>query len=109
MANRIVPIAAVAALLAVGGYALSKSRTKSPAADGNQYRVAKVERGLVKKTVSATGTLKPWSAVDIRSRAGGRVLSYSPDVLAQAESPGKAVLPIDEGSRVKKGHGYLHN
>ena len=103
MANRIVPIAVVAALVAVGGYTYSKTKSRSPAAGGNQYRVAKVERGLVKKTVSATGTLKPWSTVDIRSRAGGRVLSYAPDFVKHADDATKPALPIDEGSTVKKG------
>ena len=103
MANRIVPVIAVVALLVGGGIAVSKSVKRGPTASGNQYRTAKVERGLVKKTVSATGTLKPWSTVDIRSRAGGRVLSYAPDLVRHSDDPSKPLLPIDEGSTVKKG------
>lgn len=52
-----------------------------------QYKLAKVETGMVKKTVSATGTLTPWTTVDIKSKAGGKVLK----------------MPVDVGTVVKKG------
>jgi HlyD family secretion protein len=51
------------------------------------YRVAAVTQDMVRKTVSATGVLTPWTTVDIKSRAGGRILS----------------LLVDDGSVVKKG------
>lgn len=54
---------------------------------GNQYRVTVVKSDLVKKTVSATGILTPWKTVDIKSRAGGRLIS----------------LPVEEGKVVQKG------
>src|SRR5690348_2854156 len=38
-----------------------------------QYKVAAAATGEVEKTVSATGTLQPWTTVDIKSKAGGRV------------------------------------
>jgi HlyD family secretion protein len=45
-----------------------------------QYKFAKVTQGDVEKTISATGTLQPWSTVDIKSKAGGRVNSLLVDV-----------------------------
>ncbi|CCW35276.1 RND family efflux transporter, MFP subunit [Chthonomonas calidirosea] len=51
------------------------------------YRVAAVTQDMVRKTVSATGVLTPWTTVDIKSRAGGRIIS----------------LPVDDGTVVKKG------
>lgn len=52
-----------------------------------QYKLAKVDYGQVQKTVSATGTLQPWTSVDIKSKAGGQVL----------------YLPVDVGTIVQKG------
>jgi HlyD family secretion protein len=52
-----------------------------------QYKIAKVEKGNVKKTVSSTGTLQPWSFVDIKARAGGEL----------------RLLTVDVGDEVKKG------
>lgn len=46
---------------------------RKAAAAQTQYKIAKVSTGQVKKTVTASGTLKPWSTVDIKSKAGGRV------------------------------------
>ena len=66
------------------GYAKVKSANKQ---EVNQYRIAEVKKDLVKKTVSATGVLKAWTTVDIKSRAGGRI-----DKLA-----------VEEGTVVKKG------
>ena len=50
------------------------------AADKTQYKIAAAQFGAVKKTVSATGTLQPWSTVDIKSKAGGRVNALLVDV-----------------------------
>jgi len=71
---------------ALGIFAKSKIGIAS-ASDKKQYKTAKVEIGLVKKTVSATGVLKPWTTVDIKSKAGGRVDR----------------LLVDVGSKVKAG------
>jgi HlyD family secretion protein len=63
-------------------------RLRAPKADEKtQYKLGKAEIGMVKKTVSATGVLKPWRTVDIKSKAGGRV----------------DALLVDIGSRVTKG------
>lgn len=51
------------------------------------YRVATVTQDMVRKTVSATGVLTPWTTVDIKSRAGGKILK----------------LLVDAGTMVKKG------
>ena len=45
-----------------------------------KYKVTAVALGSVKKTISATGTLQPWSTVDIKSKAGGRVDQLLVDV-----------------------------
>jgi HlyD family secretion protein len=80
-------IATVAALAVLGGAYLAIGRRGPDTAKLTQYKVAKVERGTVRKTVSATGTLQPWTTVDIKSKAGGRVLA----------------LLVDVGTPVKKG------
>jgi HlyD family secretion protein len=69
---RIPIILAVLALLIFGVFQGLKVARKGAAAQ-TQYKIAKVSTGEVKKTVTASGTLKPWSTVDIKSKAGGRV------------------------------------
>jgi HlyD family secretion protein len=56
-------------------------------ANATQYKLTRAERGEVKKTVSATGTLQAWSTVDIKSKAGGRINE----------------LLVEVGDHVKKG------
>lgn len=83
-------------LLAIGGgalYYIPKLRAANPA-DKVQYKVAKVETNMVKKTVSATGTLQPWTVVDIKSKAGGRVDKMAVDVGAIVK-PGQVICKID--------------
>ena len=101
MIKRVLITVIVVAILVVGGLMVSKSLKSNASAGENQYRTAKVTTGLVKKTVSATGTLTPWTTVDIKSRAGGRVLDYGPDLANQ--DPKKQHIPLEEGSRIKKG------
>jgi HlyD family secretion protein len=79
-------LAAIITVTILAFFVRSKMGVAS-AADKKQYKVAKVEIGTVKKTVSATGILQPWTTVDIKSKAGGRV----DDML------------VDVGSRVKVG------
>lgn len=86
MKRVVIGIVAVAAILVVGGILRSRL-TAAKSTDKVQYRLAKIEIGTVKKTVSATGVLKPWRTVDIKSKAGGRV----------------DALLVDIGSRVTKG------
>lgn len=83
---RPVPIAltlVVAGLCTVGFLKLTAPKAKAK----TQFTLSTAVMGAVRKTVSATGTLEPWSTVDVKSKAGGRV-----DLLA-----------VDVGSRVKKG------
>ena len=86
MKRALVPIAVLVALV-LGGLYVRRMLATGTQKDVNQYRVAAVKTDLVKKTVTATGTLTPWKTVDIKSRAGGRLIS----------------LPVDEGSILKKG------
>lgn len=83
---RPVPIIITVVMIAGGAFAFAK--ITAPKEKGKtQYTLSPVTRGSVRKTVSATGTLKPWSTVDVKSQAGGRI-----DLLA-----------VDLGSVVKKG------
>jgi len=64
-----------------GGAALITARMRAVSADDKtQYKVTAAQLGAVKKTVSTTGTLQPWSTVDIKSKAGGRVNALLVDV-----------------------------
>jgi HlyD family secretion protein len=81
--------------VAVGGGLFANSKLRAAAsADKTQYKVAKVESGMVKKTVSATGTLQAWKVVDIKSKAGGRVLKMNVDV-GDIVTKGKVLAVID--------------
>src|SRR5688572_22129841 len=58
------------------------------AAEGDiEYRYAKIERGELVRSISATGALVASTMVDIKSKAGGKVVR----------------LAVDEGSIVKRG------
>jgi HlyD family secretion protein len=82
----LVPLITIAVLLA--GVALIVRSVRANAGKvQNQYRIAKVKTDTVKKTVTATGVLTPWTTVDIKSKAGGLIYK----------------LPVDAGSIVKKG------
>lgn len=52
-----------------------------------EFRYAKVEKGELVKSISATGTLVALTTVDVKSKAGGKVVR----------------LVVDEGSIVRKG------
>lgn len=85
--KRVVTIVVALAVVVAGGW-WAWARMRAPKANQQtQYKLGAVEIGTVKKTVSATGTLKPWRTVDIKSKAGGRV----------------DALLVDIGSRVTKG------
>jgi HlyD family secretion protein len=87
MIKRVLATLAVLGVLIWGGVFITRSLRASAAKDQIQYRVANVKREEVKKTVTATGILTPWTKVDIKSRAGGRVIS----------------LPVEPGTIVTKG------
>lgn len=52
-----------------------------------EYRYAKVEKGTITRSISATGLIVALTTVDVKSKAGGKVVR----------------LAVDEGSVVKKG------
>jgi HlyD family secretion protein len=78
--KRAVIIVITLAVLIGGGVLIARSMNSGSAKDKTQYRFTEVKKDLVKKTVTATGVLKPWTVVDIRSRAGGRVMDYAFDI-----------------------------
>ncbi|MDX1934620.1 MAG: efflux RND transporter periplasmic adaptor subunit [Capsulimonadales bacterium] len=79
----------IVVLIAVVGGIFFFTRQQSAAsskAGVTQYKVAKVETGEVKKTVSASGTLQAWNVVDIKARTGGEL----------------SLLRVDVGDEVRK-------
>lgn len=91
--KRTLPIVIVLVFFVVAGGLFFASRSKSAGAGGaTQYKLAKAETGQVKKTVSATGILQPWTVVDIKSKAGGRVDALLVDVGAEVRKGQKLVL-----------------
>src|SRR5262245_46701469 len=91
--KRIITIAITLVVVIVAGVWVAKSRAAAPT-EKTQFKIAKAEVGTVKKTVSATGTLQPWRVVDIKSKAGGRILRLG-DMTKNTH--------VDVGSIVKKG------
>src|SRR5438067_1647961 len=87
MVKRIITIIAVVGALIAGSVFVAKTLGAAATPPGNQYRLGVIETGTVKKTVTATGTLQAWTTIDIKSRAGGRILK----------------LAVEEGKVVKKG------
>lgn len=85
--KRLVVIGIIIALVVVGGVLYGAHVRAASAAQATQYVLSVVTEGPVRKTVSATGTLQPWSTVDVKSKAGGTV----------------NVLAVDVGSVVSKG------
>jgi HlyD family secretion protein len=61
-------IVIIGVLFSVVGWVRSRNNAST-----TQYVVQKASRGNVRKVVSATGTVQPWTVVDIKSKAGGRV------------------------------------
>jgi HlyD family secretion protein len=86
-------LAAIILVAVVALFARSKMGVAS-AADKKQYKLAKIEVGTVKKTVSATGILQPWTMVDIKSKAGGRVDKLLVDVGTKVKA-GQVLAQID--------------
>lgn len=72
-------------ILAVGGYAYMRRGGEEVAEI--EYRYAPVERGELVRSISATGQVVALTKVDVKSKAGGRVVH----------------LAVDEGSSVRKG------
>lgn len=85
--KRFAVVSIIIVLVVVGAVLYGAHVRAASAAQATQYVLAQVSEGSVRKTVSATGTLQPWSTVDVKSKAGGTV----------------NVLAVDVGSVVKKG------
>lgn len=75
----------VVLLVAAGGFAAVRRR--GGPSDSGAMRTAKVTRGSIVLSVSATGTVEAASQVEVRSRATGQVTG----------------VLVDEGQRVRKG------
>ena len=88
MVKRAFFIIATLAIVLFGGNFLYRSfRTAKDSQAQVQYRVAAISEETVKKTVTATGVLKAWRTIDIKSRAGGKVIK----------------IAVEDGDMVKKG------
>lgn len=75
----------IVAMVVAGGWFIT-NRGKKTEPD-IEYRYAKVEKDELVRSISATGTLVALTSVDVKSKAGGRVVR----------------LLVEEGSRVKQG------
>jgi HlyD family secretion protein len=83
--RRLVALAVIAAVLA-GGFWYARSR-RAPAPVAEAPRTARVTRGNLLASVSATGVLQPYAQVEVRSRATGTVVE----------------MRVQEGDRVRRG------
>ena len=63
----------VLAILVVGAGGFAWARFRREPASSDRMRTARVSRGTVVLSVSATGTVQPASLVEVRSRATGTV------------------------------------
>src|SRR5689334_21220561 len=73
MVKRIITTLILIAILGGGGYYVVKGMRAGAEKDQKHYRIATIEKSTVRNTLTATGILKAWTTVDIKSRAGGRV------------------------------------
>jgi len=85
-------IIALAIILAAGWITFSKIR--SAKANEPEIETARVERGSVVKTVSASGVLQPLTTIDVKSNAAGRVDAFMVDV-GDVVRPGQVIARID--------------
>lgn len=92
--RRIVPLVVLAVVIAIAIFATIRIRAAMRPTDQTQYKVAAAGVDTVRKTVSATGTLQPWSTVDIKSKAGGRVNALLVDVGSVVHT-GQVIAKID--------------
>ena len=84
--KRIVIIAGIVVVLAVALGFVAHRRAAKPV-DPNAPQLVTVERGSVRRTVTADGTLRALTTVDVKSDAGGKVV----------------LLAVDVGDHVRKG------
>jgi len=83
----------ILAVVLIAGGSLWYLRAATPRAP---FRTAKVDRGYLKATISATGTLQPEEVVDIGAQVAGRIESLGAD----PKDPAKL---INWGSKVEQG------
>jgi len=72
----------VVLIIVVIGVRVARRPAKAPA-----YSTARVERGRIEVSVSATGTVDPVTKVEIKSKASGEIIE----------------MPVEAGDRIKKG------
>lgn len=94
MDRRLIAAIVIVPVLGGIGFFLSKRSAAGGGAGQIQYKLAKVDTGEVKKTVSATGTLQAWRVVDIKARAGGELAYLGVDVGSDVK-PGQVLARID--------------
>lgn len=97
--KRLSLIVIVVVIIGAIAYSISAKLRAASAGDQTQFKVAVVQLGSVKKTVSATGTLQPWSTVDIKSKAGGRVNQLLVDVGSVVKA-GQVIARIDPSDTI---------
>jgi len=86
--KRFAAVSIIIALVVVGEVLYGAHVRAASAAQATQYVLAQVSEGPVRKTVSATGTLQPWPAVDVKSKAGGTVNVLAVDAGSVEEGAG---------------------
>lgn len=76
---------AILVILVLGGWTVFRSGASE--AGEIEYRYTAVQRGEIVRSISATGQVVALTAVDVKSKAGGKIVR----------------LAVDEGTRVKRG------
>jgi len=87
-------IGGIVILVAAVVFIVGNHLKSATASDGTRYRTAVVSTGTVTKTVSATGVLTPWTSVDVKSKAAGRVNALLVDVGSVVHT-GQVLAKID--------------
>src|SRR5947209_13330561 len=90
--RRLLPLV-LGVVVLVGGAAWYWRHAQTPHAS---YRTAAVQRGDLRITISATGTLEPEEVVDIGAQVAGQVKSLGPD-------PTDSSKTVDYGTPVEEG------
>lgn len=89
MRLRWIAIGAIVLVAAGGFYYLRRPKEKAP-----EYRTARVERGTITATITATGTLKPVTMVQVGSQVSGTILSLHADFNSTVKR-GQLVAQLD--------------
>ena len=93
--KKIIKYLAIAAIIAAGGILIFNFYgKKNEQIEKLSFKVEKIVRGDVRRTISATGTVEPEELVNVGAQVNGKIMSFGTDV------DGKVV---DYGSKVKKG------